>query len=378
MAGTKTNKKIVIIGPVYPFKGGISHYTGLLCRAMRNAAAASAEGSYDVSMISYKMQYPKILFKKEQRDYEDDAFKVEGTEYLINTASIYNIRKCAAYINRLSPALVIIQWWHPYFAPCYSILAGHLKAPVLFICHNVYPHERFPMDRFLTRRTLKHGDYFILHSSLEADELKGIIPDAKYAVNLHPTYKAFNFEGNLNENTHEDTLLFFGFVRPYKGLKILIEAMRLLPDVIHLNVVGDFGGNREEYDAMIREYDLIDRIEIHDGYVPDREVGGYFQACDAVVLPYIDATQSGIAQIAFGLEKPVIATKVGGLPEVVTDGVTGVLCEPSNVNALANAIKKFYELKQTTDFSENIRNDSGRFSWEHMVHTIEELTGIDQ
>ena len=374
MTRTQTNKRIVIIGPVYPFKGGISHYTGLLCKAMREIS----DGKYDVRMISYKMQYPKILFKKEQRDYENDSFAVKDTEYLINTANIFNIRRCAAYINKLEPALIIIQWWHPYFAPCYRILTNHLKAPVLFTCHNVYPHERFPMDRYLTRSTLIHGDYFILHSKLEADELKSIVPDAKYEVNLHPTYKAFNFDDRIIGNVHEDTLLFFGFVRPYKGLKLLIEAMRLLPDVIHLNIVGDFGGDREEYEAMIREYDLLDRIEIHDGYVPDKEVGGYFNACDAVVLPYIEATQSGIAQIAFGLEKPVIATEVGGLPEVVKDGETGILCEPSNVNALANAIKRFYELKQTTDFAKNIRDDSERFSWEHMVRTIEKLTGLEQ
>ena len=371
MTEIKTNKKIVVIGPVYPYKGGISHYTGLMVRALCK--------KYEVHTISYKMQYPKILFKKEQRDYQNDSFKVADAEYLINTANIFNIRKTAHYINKLAPDLVIIQWWHPYFAPCYCILAKHIHSKILFICHNVFPHERFPMDRYLTKTTLKHGDYFILHSKLEAKDLEGIVPYAKYEVNMHPTYSAFNFDGEYEqEELKEDTLLFFGFVRPYKGLKYLLEAMSRLPAVVHLDIVGDFGGSRAEYDEIIEKDALTDRVTIHDGYVPDREVEKYFRACDAVVLPYVEATQSGIAQIAFGFEKPVIATRAGGLPEVVIDGETGVLCEPADAADLANAVKKFYELKKTTDFAANIRNDSERFSWQHMTDTIGDLTGLDQ
>ena len=367
-------KKVVIIGPVYPYKGGISHYTGLLCKAMRH--------KYDVSMITYKMQYPKILFKKEQRDFADRKFEVEGTEYLINTADIFNIRRTASYINELKPELVIIEWWHPYFAPCYCILAGHIKAKIMFTCHNVFPHERFPMDRMLTRKTLRHGDCFMLHSEVEAKELESIIPDAEYAVNMHPTYSVFNEEnqdsGCITDEPEQDTLLFFGFVRPYKGLKILLKAMTLLPDVIHLNVVGDFGGSRDEYDAIIAENNLGDRIKIYDGYVPDDQVAEYFRACSAVVLPYIEATQSGIAQIAFGFGKPVICTRAGGLSEVVKDELTGVLCEPNDVPSLADAIKRFYELNGSVDFAANIADDAERFSWEHMTAAIEKLTGLEQ
>ena len=169
-------------------------------------------------------------------------------------------------------------------------------------------------------------------------------------------------------------LLFFGFVRPYKGLKILIEAMQSIPEIVHLNIVGDFAGARDEYDQLIEKFHLSERISVRDGYVPDREVGEYFERCDAVVLPYLDATQSGIAQIAFGFEKPVIATRVGGLPEVVKDQETGGLCEAGSPDSLREAIQRFFELKKTVDFAENIRKDAPRFSWEHMVDTIAELT----
>ena len=148
MAGDDRNKKkIVLIGPVYPFKGGISHYTGLLCRALRER--------YDVAMISYSMQYPKILFRKEQRDYSNDSFKVEDTEFILNTASVKSIRETAEHINDMEPELIVMQWWHPYFAPCCRILTKRLKSKVLFICHNVFPHERFPFDRLLTKWALK-------------------------------------------------------------------------------------------------------------------------------------------------------------------------------------------------------------------------------
>ena len=363
-------KKIALVGPVYPYKGGISHYTGLLYRALRQR--------YEVTMISYSMQYPKILFRKEQKDFSNDSFKVEDANFILNTASIKSIIETAGFVNAINPDITIIQWWHPYFAPCYCLLARRLRSKILFICHNVFPHERFPLDRFLTKRTLKKGDYFILHSSKEADELRSIVKDARYSVNMHPTYSEFRRVEARSEAIPVDqasVLLFFGYVRPYKGLKILIQAMDLIPEIVHLNIVGDFGGSRGEYEHMISELHLTERVSIRDGYVPDKEVGEYFERCDAVVLPYIDATQSGIAQIAYGFQKPVIATEVGGLPEVVKDGETGVLCEAGNAEALKDAIQRFYELKKTVDFEENIRKDAPRFSWEHMVDSIAELTG---
>ncbi len=371
MTEDNNKKKIVIVGPVYPFKGGISHYTGLMCRALRE--------KYDVTMISYSMQYPKLLFKKEQRDYDNDSFKVDGTEFIINTANIGSIKAAAKRINEIGPDLTLIQWWHPYFAPCYSILTKNINSPKMFICHNVFPHERFPFDRLLTRMTLKKGDYFILHSEKEAAELKRIIPNPKYEINMHPTYSEFKrveAETGAVPVDQSSVLLFFGFVRKYKGLKILIKAMASIPEVVHLNIVGDFGGSKQEYVRLIEDLHLSDRISIRDGYIPDKEVGEFFERCDAVVLPYLDATQSGIAQIAYGFEKPVIATKVGGLPEVVKDGETGVICEPGNAEELSKAIQRFYELKKNVDFKENIKNDAERFSWEHMADTIGRLAGL--
>lgn len=367
---------LVLIGPVYPYKGGISHYTSLLCTALRK--------NHNVHMISYSMQYPKLLFKKEQRDYSNSMFKVDDTNFLINTANPFNILASARKIKKLKPDAVIIQWWHPYFAPCYYILAKALgKIPVIFTCHNVFPHERFPMDRKLTKLVLKQGKGFITQSNMDKDDLLSIKADANYVVTPHPTYNAFRINdisksdarGILEINADTPVLLFFGFVREYKGLHYLIDALKFVKDQIpdiELLVVGDFSSDKEEYLNQISANGLENNIKVVDGYVPDEEVEKYFAACDLVVLPYSSATQSGIAQIAYGFEKPVVVTNVGGLPDVVDDGVTGYIVPPMNPEAIAEAIKKYFS-DNDIPWAENIAVKAEEFSWETMVKKIEKL-----
>ena len=373
----KKKNEIVLIGPVYPYKGGISHYTGLLYRAL--------EKKHNVHMITYRMQYPKILMRREQKDYANDSFKIEGADYLIHTANPFNWIRSAAKIRKMRASLIIIQWWHPYFAPCYYFLTKLLgQSKIMFVCHNVFPHERFPLDHFLTKLALRQGDAFILHSETEASELMKVKKDAVFKINVHPTYQAFQFE-NMSKSTGRNqlgiseeskVLLFFGYVRPYKGLKNLLHAMALLKEKytdLKLLIVGDFDGSKEEYLQMIKHLDIETQIEIFDEYIPDREVEKYFSASDIVVLPYESATQSGIVQIAYGFEKPVVVTNVGGLPEVVTDGKTGLVVEAGNPKALSEAIIQFYENKMEPDLISGIQESQYRFSWERIVETIEEL-----
>lgn len=378
----KDMENIVLIGPVYPYKGGISHYTGLMYRALSD--------KYKVTMVSYKFQYPKLLYKKEQRDYENDSFKIEDTNYWIHTANPVNWFTAANKIKKLNPDLVIIQWWHPYFAPCYWSMAKALGAlNILFVCHNVFPHERFPMDKLLTRMVLKQGDYFIVQSGKDAEDLKGIMPDARYEQTVHPTYNAFKFENLskeksrelLGKSMHEKILLFFGFVREYKGLRYLIEAM---PEIssriadVKLMIVGDFGSeeNKETYINLIKEKNVEKYIDICDGYIPDRDIEKFFAACDLVVLPYVDATQSGIVQIAYGFEKPVVVTNVGGLPDVVEDGKTGYVVEACDSGELAGAVIKYFQEDREEKFVKNVEAEAYRFSWERMTEIIEKMYRI--
>lgn len=369
-------KKVVLIGPVYPYKGGIAHYTGLMYRALCKI--------YDVEMVSYKFQYPKILYRKEQRDYGNDSFKIEDTKYLIHTANLFNWLYTAKRIRDIKPEMVIIQWWHPYFAPCYYMLCKCIKnIKILFVCHNVFPHERFPMDRILAKAVLRQGDRYIVQSRMDAEDLQTIIKDPIFRQTVHPTYNAFRLENMSGEEARsrlgirmdEKILLFFGFVREYKGLKYLIQAMpqivRCIPGAILL-IVGDFSGeeSKKQYVEMIARKQVQDCIRIYDGYIPDREVEKFFAASDLVMLPYISATQSGIAQIAYGFEKPVVATNVGGLPDVVADGRTGYIVEPENADALADAAVDFFEKDRAAEFAGNVKKEAYRFSWERMVEVV--------
>ena len=216
-----------MIGPVYPYKGGIAHYTGLMCKALRK--------KYDVTMVSFQMQYPKFLYKKEQKDYDNPQFEVPETKYWIHTANPFNIVKASKWILKEKPDLVIFPWWHPYFAPCFWIMEKMLKkhTKIMFLCHNVFPHERFPMDRFLTKKVLEKGDYFIVQSKMDESDLYQIKSDPVVKLTPHPTYNAFRLQ-NLSRSESrelirasedEKILLFFGFVREYKGLKHLLRAM---------------------------------------------------------------------------------------------------------------------------------------------------------
>lgn len=376
--GESVKRKIALIGPVYPYKGGIAHYTSLLYRALSK--------KYDVEMISYKMQYPKLLFKKEQKDFSNDMFRVENTQFLLHTANPFNIMRVGSKIRRSGADMVVIQWWHPYFAPCYWILEKVIgrKVKKVFICHNVFPHERFPLDRFLTKLVLKNGDSFIVHSKSDGEDLLTIKPNADFRQNPHPTYNAFKIKNLtkrqarelLHKPEDEKLLLFFGFVREYKGLKHLLHAMpeiRRQIEHVKLLVVGSFGDDKDDYVEIIEQEKIADCVEVIDGYTPDHEVEKYFAACDLVVLPYESATQSGIVQIAYGFEKPVVVTNVGGLPDVVEDGKTGYVVEPKNPKALSEKIADYFAQNKEQEFVRNVREEAYRFDWDRMVEKIGEF-----
>ncbi len=376
--------KVILIGPTYPYKGGIAQYTSQLFRALKKY--------HDVYLISYKMMYPKLLFKKEQRDYSNEMFKINETQFLINTANPINIYKVSHIINKMKPDCVLIQWWHPYFAPCYKILTNHLSKDikVIFTCHNVFPHERFPMDRFLTKITLTKADGFIVHSKSDANELKTIKDDSTYIFSPLPTYETFKHrELGKEEALHElnsclngdiessdIVLLFFGLIRYYKGLKHLINALPYLKKKyinLKLLIAGSFGDDKKDYLELIKQNALEEIVFVVDAYIPDDKVDTYFEASDLVVLPYESATQSAVVQAAFGFAKPVIVTNVGGLPDVVEHMKTGYVIQPQNAKAIADSIEDFIDNNRYEEMHQNIIDSADIFSWNHMVESLEKL-----
>lgn len=370
---------IVLIGAVYPYKTALSHYVGMLYRQLKK--------KNHVKLYSYSMWYPKFMYRKEQRDYADDTLKIEEAEYVLNTANPFSWVKMAGRINRENVDLLILQWQHPYFTPCYYVISKLLKnTKLLYICHNSLPHERFRGDMILTKIALKQGDYLIFHAKSDESIIKEMLPGIKSAISPHPTYNFFKVTGisrkearnDLKIGQGEKILLFFGLVREYKGLKYLLQAM---PEIIRtfddlrLFIVGDFETreNMHTYTSMIEELRIERYVEIRDGFVPIPEAEKYFAACDMVTLPYISATQSGVIQVAYGFDKPVLATNVGGLPDAVDHMKTGYVVEPENAGAIAGAVVDFFHNERSGEFKEHVREQEYRFSWERMEETIDRL-----
>ena len=370
-------KKIVLIGPVYPYKTGLSYYVSLLYNKLKETSA--------VKLYSYSMQYPKLLYKKPQKDYDDDTIKVDGAEFILNSANPISWIKLAKKINKDNPDLIIFQWLHPYFAPCYWSITKMLRhTKILYICHNAIPHERFICDSFLTKVALKQADCIIAHSESDKDILSLMLPKAVVKVNPHPAYNFFKIK-NMSKlearsilGIREDAkvLLFFGLVREYKGLSHLLNAM---PEIvarfenIKLVIAGDFGGNREKYDEIISALRIEENVDVYAGHIPVPEVEKFFAASDIVVLPYETATQSGVIQAAYGFNKPVLATNVGGLPDAVENMRTGYVVEPKNPSAIARAVEDYFNNCREKEFEAHIKEAEYRFSWDRMAETVYEF-----
>jgi len=253
----------------------------------------------------------------------------------------------------------------------------------MFICHNVFPHERSVMDQSLVRLALTQGHSFIVHSEKDLKKLQSLLPGARVRKAFIPPYSVFNTASLSEEKAKKElclrgrTILFFGFVRPYKGLEILLRA---LPEVVervetHLLIVGEFWTSESYYTNLIRDLGLEGHVTIVNRYVPNEKVSLYFAASDVVVLPYVEATQSAVIPIAYSFHKPVITTDVGGLAEVVQDGVTGLIVPPQDSAALAKAMIRYFEEDLARKFVPNIRAQMAgeTFSWNRLVRLIEEV-----
>jgi len=372
--------KIAVIGPTYPIRGGISHYTTLMVRHLRER--------HEVLFISYSKQYPAFLFPgKTQIDDSTDRIE-EKSEPLISFSNPLSWRRAARRIADWSPDVLVFSWVNPALAVQFRYVTGYIKrhsprTKVVFWCHNVALHESLPMAPALTRFAFCRADRFIVTGRESADNLEAMRPGSVVSVVNLPSLDAFSSEetpGSARESLGlapgAPVALYFGFVRQYKGLIHLLEAM---PEVasripgVHLLVVGEFWDDRGPYDEAIERNGIAGKVTVVDRYVPNEEVARYFESADLVVLPYVSATGSGIVQIAFGFAKPVLTTSVGSLTEVVDDGGTGYVVPPADPRAIARAMVDFFESGRAEEFSSNVTAARGRFSWDSFLDEIERL-----
>jgi glycosyltransferase involved in cell wall biosynthesis len=335
MGDKKLINRTALIGPVLPFRGGIAQHTTQLHRELQQHS--------ELMTISFSRQYPKWLFPGESdRDSEYSEYEEDHVEYTIDSLNPLTWRNAVKQVVAFGTQTVIIPWWTVFWAPCFGYIARTLRSKgieVVFFCHNVVEHESATWKQWATRLVLQQGSRFVVHTRVDAENLARLLPNATVAVQAHPIYDQFPQAENTLQKRAKLELLFYGFVRPYKGLGTLIEAMGILRGKdIRLTIAGEFWEGRKQTDDLIRKLNLESKIDIRDRYHTEKETAELFARADVVVLPYHSATGSGVVPIAYHYSKPVIVTRVGGLPDVVEHGKTGFIVPVGNAESLATEI----------------------------------------
>ncbi|MDA0986614.1 MAG: glycosyltransferase [Bacteroidetes bacterium] len=368
--------KIAIIGTAFPLRGGIAHYNAQLYKYLSI--------SHEVDIITFKRQYPKLFFPGKSQTETGEVLFQHKSESLIDSINPFNWIIVGLKLRKRNYDIIIFKYWLPFFGPAFGTItsiAKKGKEKVIAICDNIIPHEKRFGDKIFTRFAFRKVDSCIVQSDEVEKDLENIFPKMIYKKIPHPVYEIFgepisNTEAKLKlKIPHKNIFLFFGYIRPYKGLMVLIEAMEIVLKKIdsHLLVLGEFYENPKPYFDKISELNLEKNITIKAEYIPNSNVGDYFSAADFIVLPYLDATQSGIAQISYYFNKPIIASNVGGLGEVVKNEFSGLLVSPNNPDELAEKIIYFYENNLSQKLTEGVLVEKKKYSWSKMVEAIDEL-----
>ncbi|HVZ56684.1 MAG TPA: glycosyltransferase [Chitinophagaceae bacterium] len=371
-------KKVVIIGPAHPLRGGLATFNQRLAREF------SAQGM-DCEVWSFSLQYPSFLFPGKTQYSDEPAPEGIRIRSVINSVNPLNWWITGRQLARLRPDLVVVRYWLPFMGPALGTLLrrvrrnGHTR--ILCIADNVIPHEKRPGDRAFTRYFLKSCDGFVTMSEKVMQDLRQFEKTKPARLVQHPLYDTFGDALPKQEaRTHlglpatGKILLFFGFIRAYKGLDLLLEAMadpRIQASGIRLIIAGEFYEDSAGYQQLIESLGIRERLILKTDFIADREVRYYLCAADAVIQPYRSATQSGVTPLAYNFERPMIVTNVGGLPALVPDGQAGVVVAPTPT-ALADGILRFYELGEDY-FIPHLRTEKRKYSWTGLVHTLEEL-----
>lgn len=367
---------IILLGPAHPYRGGIAALDDRL------AVELMREGHH-VTIYNFSLQYPRILFPGKTQYTDDPAPEHVCILRKVNAVNPLNWWKVGRELKRLRPDLVIVRYWLPLMGPALGTICrkarrnGHTK--VVCIADNIIPHEKRPGDKAFTAYFVKGVDGFIAMSHEVGRDIGKFIqkPVVRYAP--HPVYDHYGpiipraeALQQLRLSDGYRYLLFFGFIREYKGLDLLLEAMadeRIGQQHIKLIVAGEFYGNADRYLALIERLGIADRLVMHNDYIPSEQLNTYFCAADMVVQPYRSATQSGVTQVGYHFDKPMLVTRVGGLAEIVADNVSGYVVAPDS-HAIADAIVDFYENQREAAFIAETRKMKAKFSWGNLTRNI--------
>jgi len=367
--------KIALFSAFYPYRGGIAQFSAMLYRAL--------EADNEVRAFTFKRQYPNFLFPgKTQFVTEDDIADAIPASRVLDTVNPITFGRSAREINEFEPDLFISQYWMTFFGPSMGKMHKRLKKGTkrITVLHNVIPHEKRFFDKGANNYFLKQSEGFVVMSDTVMRDLLSLKPDAKYLRIDHPVYNQFGEKqerntaiSKLNLDPEKQYLLFFGFIRGYKGLDLLLQALSQLDASIELIVAGEIYGSFDPYQEIIDKENLSDRVHLFTDYIADDQVSDYFSASDVCMLPYKSATQSGITAIAHHFDLPIIATDVGGLKEKVHHESNGLIVPNPAPSEIAEAIKRYFSESMKAKMSDKIASEKQDNSWENFAEKLMEF-----
>jgi glycosyltransferase involved in cell wall biosynthesis len=369
-------KKILLIGSAYPFRGGLATYNERL------AFEFSKQG-HQIEIWTFTLQYPNFLFPGKTQYSTMPAPENIIIKRKVNSINPFNWIKIGREIKKLKPDILLYKFWLPFMGPCFGTIARIAKSnkhtKVVCILDNIIPHEKRIGDIPLTRYFINSVDAFIAMSQSVMDDLNFFDTQKPRLLSPHPLFDNFGkaiskYEAcqKLGIDVQTNYLLFFGFIREYKGLDLLLEAFNdkyFKEHNIKLIIAGEFYCDEKPYLELINKFDLNQQVILKTDFVPDNEVVNYFCAADMVVQPYKHATQSGVTQIAYHFEKPMLVTNVGGLPELVPHEKAGYVVNPS-ANEIRKALIDFYQNKKADILVKGIKEEKKRFAWNVMTDKV--------
>ncbi|MDO4950349.1 MAG: glycosyltransferase [Bacteroidales bacterium] len=369
-------KKIIVVGTAYPFRGGIANFNERLAREFLS------EG-HDVEILTFTLQYPSFLFPGKTQFSDSPAPRDLSISRWVNSCNPFNWISVGRHICRMKPDLVIIGFWHPFMAPCLGTIAWFSRrnhfSKVISVLHNAIPHERHFGDSLLAKYFVNAVDGVVAMSDSVIQDICQLGFRKPKVRCIHPLYDNFGVSvgreeslSHLGLNKDSRYLLFFGLIRDYKGLDWLLDSFAksgLVKKNVKLIVAGEFYGDGEKYRKLANELGVNEAIVWQTNFVPNEEVRYYFGAADLVVQPYKSATQSGVTQIAYHFEKPMLVTRVGGLAEIVPDGKVGYVVSP-NSQDIADALCDFYDNNRLDSFRQGLVEEKGKYAWSNMTHAI--------
>ncbi|MBS1513232.1 MAG: glycosyltransferase [Bacteroidetes bacterium] len=377
-ASPSYHHKVIIIGPAHPLRGGLASFNERLARAFQ-------ERGDEVSIYTFSLQYPEFIFPGTTQYSSDPAPKDLNIKVCINSINPFNWIKVGRQLKKENADLIVVRYWLPLMGPCLGTILRKVKknkhTKIVCIADNIIPHEKRPGDTAFTKYFVKPVDAFITMSEKVLADLRLFVKDKPAQAVLHPLYDNFGPKINKEEarqhlgiDINVPLALFFGFIRKYKGLDILLDAMHELKQQhspIKLLVAGEFYEDEKPYNEQVEKQGIADHLILRTQFIADSEVKYYLCAADVVVQPYRNATQSGVTPLAYHFEKPMIVTNVGGLPSLVPDDKVGLVAEP-NAASIAQKITEYFA-KGEAHFLPYIQEEKKKLSWTKLTDTILEV-----